>query len=304
MTPEELLAVVAWLYYKEGLTQERIARRLGLSRVKVTRLLARAREEGVVEFRITRPLPERFRLEEALLRRFGLAGAVVAEGERDLGPAAAEFLARELAPGCRLGLGWSTTVRRMAPYLYAPRGPLGGEVVELVGSFLGQENPYSISARAAEALGCRLVPLPAPVLLSNPRALAALLEEPGIRRGLEAARGTRLAVVGVGRLDPEGTLVKTGMLTREEAERLRQEGAVGDVLMRFFDANGRPLATSLDERVLALGWEDFLRIPRRVAVAAGPAKVPVLRAALAGGLFTDLVTDAATARALLEEGAT
>ena len=299
MTPEELLAVVAWLYYKEGLTQERIAKRLGLSRVKVTRLLARARERGVVEFRITRPLPESFQLEEALIHRFDLAGAVVAREGRGVGPAAAEFLARELSPGCRLGLGWSTTVSRMAPYLYAPKGPLGGVVVELVGSFLGQENPYSISTRAAEALGCRLVPLPAPVLLKSKEAQAALLAEPGIARALAAARETQFAVVGVGRLDPEGTLVKTGMLTRAEAEELRALGAVGDVLMRFFDAKGRPLKTPLDERVLGLGWADFLAIPRRVAVATGPAKVPVLLAALSGGLFTDLVTDAETARMLL-----
>ena len=38
----------AWLYYVEGLTQEQIAEALGLSRIKVIRMLAAARSEGLV----------------------------------------------------------------------------------------------------------------------------------------------------------------------------------------------------------------------------------------------------------------
>ncbi len=301
MKTEDLATVAAWLYYRKGLTQAEVAKRLGLSRVKVTRLLARARAEGVVEFRITRPLPEAFRLGEELRRRFGLEDAAVAPEFGTLGSTAADYLYRVLVPGDRLGLGWSTTVSRIAPFLHPPKAPLGGVVAELVGHFLGQKNPYSVSARVAEVLGMRLLPLPAPVLFQSPRARAAILSEPRIREGLEAAGKSRVAVVGVGELSPGGTLVRTGMLAPEEARRLREGGAVGDVLMRFFDARGRPLSTFLDDRVLGLPWEGFLTIPHRVAVAAGPHKVPVLRAALSGGLFHALVTDAATARALLAE---
>jgi len=75
---------------------------------------------------------------------------------------------------------------------------------------------------------------------------------------------------------------------------------VGEVLMRFFDAAGHPVSTPIDERVLAVSWQDFLQIPHRVAMAAGPAKLPALRAALSGGLFHALITDADTARCLLD----
>ncbi len=309
MTEEERLAVVAWLYYKEGLTQEGIARRLGLSRVKVARLLARARERGVVEFRITRPLPESFRLARALETAYRLAEAVVAPGGEDreaalraVGQAAAETLLRVVGPGDALGVGWSTTLHRMNPYLHPPGRPLGGRVHELVGSFLGQANPYSVSARVAEALGCRLVPLPAPVLVERAGVARALLREPGIAAALEGARSVRVAFVGIGLLDRRGTLVQTGMLRLEEAEGLIRLGAVGDVLMRFFDREGKPLATPLDDRVIGIDWDAFLAIPYRVAVAVGVEKAPVIRAALAGGLVHALVTDAATARALLEGG--
>ncbi|WP_456415132.1 sugar-binding transcriptional regulator [Oceanithermus profundus] len=311
MKPEDLVTVAAWLYYHEGLKQEDVARRLGVSRVKVTRLLARARAEGVVQFVITRPLPESFRLAEALRRRYGLEAAVVvpAAGPEEvvldaMGAAGADYLAARLKPGLRLGLGWSRTVGRIAPYLRRLRPVKDCTVVELAGSFLGQANPYAISGPLAAALGCGLEALPVPVLVESPAARAALLAEGRIAAALAAGRESDLAVVGLGEVGPASTTVLTGMVRPEEMARIEKAGAVGDVLMRFFDAAGRPVKTPLDERVLAVGWEDFLKIPHRVAMAAGAAKLPAIRAALRGGLFQALITDASTAARLLEGGPT
>ncbi|WP_457630563.1 sugar-binding transcriptional regulator [Oceanithermus sp.] len=308
MKKEDLITIAAWLYYKEGLKQEEVARRLGLSRVKVTRLLARARAEGVVRFVITRPLPGPFRLAAALRERYDLADAVVvpaaatAEATLDaLGAAGAEYLAARLRPGVRVGLGWSTTVGRMAPYLRRLRPVEGCAVIELAGSFLGQTNPYSISGPLATALGCRLEALPTPVLVESPEARRALLADARIAAALAAGRSSDLAVVGVGQVGAAGTTVRTGMVSPEEMARIEEAGAVGDVLMRFFDAAGRPVRTPLDERVMAVGWEDFLQIPHRVAMAAGAGKATALKAALGGGLFHALLTDETTAAALLED---
>ncbi|WP_374712507.1 sigma factor-like helix-turn-helix DNA-binding protein [Symbiobacterium terraclitae] len=73
----DLKVLVAWMYYDEGLTHEKIARRLSLSRVAVTRLLQRARREGIVQIQITRPLPVQFQLERELEAAFGLKRAIV-----------------------------------------------------------------------------------------------------------------------------------------------------------------------------------------------------------------------------------
>ncbi|XOB98457.1 sugar-binding transcriptional regulator [Deinococcota bacterium DY0809b] len=308
MRPDELVTVAAWLYYEGGLKQEEVARRLGVSRVKVARLLAQARAEGVVQFVITRPLPEPFRLAEALCARYGLEAAVVvpsagsAEATLDaLGAAGADYLASRLEPGLRLGLGWSSTARRLAPYLRRLRPVKDCTVVELAGSFLGQANPYAISGPLAAALGCGLEALPVPVLVESPAARAALLAEGRIAAALAAGRECDLAVVGIGQVGPESTTVRTGMVAPEEMALIEKAGAVGDVLMRFFDTAGRPVQTPLDERVLAVGWDDFLQIPQRVAMAAGAAKLPAIRAALRGGLFQALITDAPTAARLLED---
>src|SRR5690554_5039342 len=117
---DEQMLLAAWLYYDEGFTHSQIAERLHVSRVKVTRLLQRARREGLVEIRITRPLPRIYQLQRRLEQRFGLRGAVVVPTAgtagatvEAVGRAAAEVVSRAMFAGCWLGVGWSRTVSRM-----------------------------------------------------------------------------------------------------------------------------------------------------------------------------------------------
>ena len=64
---EDLTIRVAWLYHQHGLTQEQIGRKFRVSRATVARVLQRARQEGLVEFRFA-PGPERLMLLEEKLR--------------------------------------------------------------------------------------------------------------------------------------------------------------------------------------------------------------------------------------------
>ena len=81
--------------------------------------------------------------------------------------------------------------------------------------------------------------------------------------------------------------------------RLREAGAVGDVCLRFFDADGAAVSTGLDERVLAVPTDVYWGIPRKIGVAGGERKHTAVRAAARGGWVDVLVTDPWTARALL-----
>ncbi|NJL94867.1 MAG: helix-turn-helix domain-containing protein [Anaerolineae bacterium] len=54
---QELMIRAAWMYYHDALTHQEIAEKLNTSRVKITRLLQQAREQGIVEIRVTAPLP-------------------------------------------------------------------------------------------------------------------------------------------------------------------------------------------------------------------------------------------------------
>jgi len=306
---EELMVLAAWMYYDDQLTHEQIAKRLGISRVSVTRLLQKARRDGIVQFRITKPLPLQYDLERRLQQTFGVEEAIVVKTRNAVddtldavGWAGAEHLKQILRPGCRLGVGWSTTVSRMAPYLEAPEQPVPCTFHELAGSMLGQTNPYSISWLIARTLNIPLETLPVPVVVQSEAARDAILKETSIRSALEHARQCDIAFVGLGDVGPDCTMVRTGYLTPEQMADLRQQNAVGDILMRYYDASGRHVPTPLESRIISLNWEEIHRIPYIVVMAAGPTKVEAISGALRGRLCHCLITDTDTAQQVLQPG--
>jgi len=305
---EELMVQVAWMYYEDGLTHQAIADKLNKSRVSITRLLQRARAEGVVQVRILKPLPYRLKLERRLQEVYGLEDAHIVESHsdfeqtlEDIGMAGVEHLLSVLRPGVRLGFGWSTTLSRMAAYLQAPKKHVECKINDMAGSMLGQVNPYSISSKVAEILDVHYEPLSTPVILQSRAARDALLTEPMVRNAFENARKCDVAFMGLGEAEPEGTIVRTGHLTSEQMQSIQRQGAVGDILLRFFDAEGRCVPTSLDERVMSIQWDDIRRIPHVVILAAGESKIPAIRGMLKADICHCLITDTDTAKKLLAE---
>jgi len=182
----------------------------------------------------------------------------------------------------------------MAPYLEPPKEPVPCTVNELAGSMLGQTNPYSISWRIAETLGVPVETLPVPVVVNSSVTRDALLEEDAIR---EHAHQCDIAFVGLGDVGPDCTMVRTGYLSPDQMAELRRQGAVGDILMRYYDVNGNHVPTPLESRIISLEWEAIHRIPYIVAVAAGPSKADAI---LGAHLCHCLITDTQTAQQVLE----
>ena len=306
---QDLMILAAWLYYDEQFTQKQIAEKLGLSRISVTRLLQRARQEGAVEIRMKKPLPLQYQLSLQLQKRYGLKNIVIAktyEAQEDtlnaVGEAAAEYLAGVVSPGSRLGIvGWSKTLSYMAPYLKAMNGIVRPAVVsELVGSFVGKAETYNVSLQVAEALGVPIDMLPVPAMVRSEAARDAILAEPAISNALKHARQCDVIFVGVGHVGPGWTMVTRGHLSEEEADYIRNKGAVGDILGRYYDECGRTVSTYLDSRIFSLSWEDLHRIPHIVAVACGPHKVKPILGLLRGSLCHCLVSDIETAQQVLQ----
>lgn len=52
MSEEELVARIAWFYYHDGMTQSDISNRLGLTRLKVSRLLEKGHQSGIIRVQI------------------------------------------------------------------------------------------------------------------------------------------------------------------------------------------------------------------------------------------------------------
>jgi DNA-binding transcriptional regulator LsrR (DeoR family) len=306
---KKLLYKIARAYYEDGLTQEQIGERLGLSRIKVSRLLQSAREEKIVQITVIPPQASNADLERALEAKYELAEAIVISPSshettaivRELGSAAAGCLIRCLQGNEVLGLTWGTTLLAVVEALPVQTWP-EMRVVQMLGG-LGQPEAdvygADLARRTAEALGAKLRLVPAPGIVASKMVRDALLADPQISGTLELGAQADVAVVGIGRPTPGSVVTTSGILSEEDLALLEARGAVGDIALRFFDAGGEPVEHEINERIIGLALAQIRAIPRVIGVAGGAAKYEVIRAALRGHLIDVLVTDEDNARRLL-----
>lgn len=306
----EFLAEVASLYYEAGLDQGAIARRVGVSRSSVSRLLSEARRRGLVEIRVHRPLPTNQRLREQALARFPLRDAAVLEGSGlpevallpRVGALAARYLERVLADGDTLAISWGTALR-MVVEAQTPSRARAAQVVQMIGS-AGSQHPEidgtELARAFAQRLGGRYRYLHAPLIVESPATAQALLQEPAIREVLAAAASARVALVGIGSVEPAVSApLRAGYVTLADLEALQRLGVVGDVCGRHFDLYGNVLAIELNARVIGLDVASLRRIPHLIGVAAGRLKARAILGALRARLVNVLVTDSGTLEEVL-----
>lgn len=304
-----LAARAAWLSYIGGHTQEDIARRLGVSRVKVNRLIATAHREGLVRVFVEGTAAECMALEDRLAKTYGLDFCTVAPdlGESDLplqtlAAAGAHFLLRALERSevRVVGIGHGRTLAAIVDRLpRLPRADL--KFVSLLGSLTrsAAANPFDVIHRLAGKTGGESYFMPVPFFADSVEDKAVLAAQRSVKDVFALAARADLVLVGIGDLGAEAHLLETGMITAAEFAELEREGAEGEVLGHFFKSDGGSVQADINRR--ALGIEPAsLRGKEVVAIAGGRSKVRALAAVLASGLLTGLVTDEATAWRLAE----
>jgi len=307
----ELLAQVASLYYEDNLTQAEIARRVGMSRPTVSRMLQEARESGVVEITIHYPWKTDPALERDLIARFHLHQARVLVGLdrpyeeilRGLGVLAARYLESTLVEDTVLGISWGTAVYSTAQALQ-PDQRLPITVVQMIGAVGTGDSRIDgpdLARLLADVYGGEYRYLHAPLIVEEAHVQQMLLQEPRILETLLLARRADIALVGVGSLVPEvSSLLRAGYLDREALSRLWAQGAVGDVCARHYDVQGRVLDVELNQRIVGIELEALHDIEQVVGVAGGEAKAEAILGALRGGHVNVLVTCDTAARQVLE----
>jgi DNA-binding transcriptional regulator LsrR (DeoR family) len=307
-----LLSKVSKLYYERSLNQQEIADKLHLSRPKVSRLLQQAQEEGIVQITVHSPPGTFADLEEALESRFGLKEAVVVEAvdaksqdaiSRTIGIAASSYFKRNIQDGDIIGIAWGKTLNAMVNAL-SPLEVNNTHVVQMIGG-LGyseaEEHATSLCRRLTQLLNSKLTMLPAPGIVDNQTVKKALLSDSHMESVFQLFDQINVAYVGVGAPTPDSVLVRNGAIVREEdLAELTRSGAVGDIVLRFFDIDGHPVAADMDSRVIGISLDQLKRIPHVVGVAGGPQKENVVRGVLRGGWINVLITDQATAKRVLE----
>ena len=312
LAEHRLCARVARLYYESGMTQEQIGEFLGLSRMKVNRLLGLATKSGVVQIQIVGPdephaeLMHRLQLEFRLKDVRVIPDPLPEQSLRALLAAAmADWLADRLDDELVIGLGLGRTVALIPGTFSVPR-PVNCRFVTLEGVGVSPNAgfaAYDVTSRLAEAAGGTAGIISAPTFVSTPSTREALMAEPSVSASLEVARGAALMIQSVGTVTTDALLFRHGTLTAGDLTHLQQAGAVGDALGHFFDAEGTRIPWPTDELHIGLTLDDMKGCPTSALVAGGEDKVLAIRGAIRGGFANALIVDAATADKLMELGA-
>jgi deoxyribonucleoside regulator len=303
----------AEMYYVEQMTMDAIAETIGVSRATVSRMINEARTSGLVEITVHRHRRAAATLERLIAERYKVDVTVVAPPDnstdtdrvRHAAAQAGTVLRANLAPDLSIAVAWGATVATMARTL-TPGVVPGIQIIQMSGAgntfFSGAEYAAGTLGRFGAALGARVHHFPVPAFFDRASAREALWNESSVQRVLRLQERANLAVFSVSALDARipGHLYRAGYLQRDDLRQLLDRGVVGELGTVFLRADGSSDSIPLNTRSSGLPVETLKRIRRRLCVAVGATKAPIIKAALLAGAVTDLVVDDAAAEPLVD----
>lgn len=305
------IAQAAWLYYVGNLSQQEVSQRLGVSRFKVLRLLADAREQGLVRITVEHRTARTLALADQLVSAFGLQEVQVAPLEA--GPDD-EVMARNavaiLASGyltriassdkpITIGVGWGRTLSAMADNLTRVRNS-GLTFVSLMGSvtYASHTAPGDVCVRLAAQTGGRAILMPAPFVTDSAAACEGIMAQRLVREAVDAARGADHALMSVGECREGAILFDSNIFSPDQIEELRAADVVGDCCGVFYRKDGTVADIELNRCTPCVQPEDMARMDS-VLLAGGAGKLAATLAVLRAGTVKRLLVDEGLAVALL-----
>jgi DNA-binding transcriptional regulator LsrR (DeoR family) len=295
-----LMHTAARLHYISDLSQVEIARKLGVSSATISRLLRRARDEGIVRIEV-RDLVSPDTVGAELASALGLRAVRVIDAAPGSLPAAlaaplgAMLTEAAPLPGAAIAIGWGRAIRAV---LSAGLPPLPGTLIVPATGGLQQHEPHfqinEFARQMAEQVGGTPQFLHAPnMATSGVRDL--LLADPAIATVLRIWDRLDIAILGIG-LPPAA--MPPGASVATPAEH-RLSNVAGDVIRHYYDPEGRVISWEGEARMISVSPDQLARARLSIGLASGPAKAGAILGAARGGLITALVTDAQTAAAVL-----
>lgn len=298
---ESLMAKVSWYYYLENMTQQSIAELLGISRMKVIKLLDKARQNGIIQFQIRSNTNKRIELEQALIQKFDLKDTYIVptnpnseEVNETIAKAAAMYISNRITENCFINFGYGDTPSRTLNHL-ATNVDSTVSYVSLTGGVR-----YYLPNTQSNIFNAKLYLMPSPLIASSQEMAEAMKNEASIQEVSSMIRLASMTIVGIGSMSEEATIIKSSILTQNDFILLRMQGAVGDLLSHFIDKDGNLIDTEIDSRLISTPLPVLRELNNVIGVAAGDNKIPAIRAALKGAYLDTLITDENTAQKLID----
>ena len=306
------LVEVSKMYYQLDYSQQEIAKKLGISRPTVSRLLVQAVEEGVVHIKICDPSEDVQELALQIKEKFHLKHCIVASIpeykdeliKEKLGEVSADYLYKIVQSGDTIGITWGTTLYQLVKQIQ-PKNVKDVTIVQLNGGVsYSESNTYASEIINGLANAFHTIPhfLQVPAVVDHIVVKQAIIADRHVKRILELGNQANIAIFTVGDPGEQSTLMHAGYFLDSDIEILRENHTVGDICSRFIDINGRISHEALNDRTIGIELSQLAEKEYGILIAGGNTKVEGIYGALNGRHANVLITDQYTARALLDFG--
>lgn len=300
---------VAYYYYKEGLTQEEIAKRMQMSRQRVNRIVSSCIDLGIVTINIEGLDNSNLELETKLEQKYGLKEVriideVAEELEiQELGIEGGKYLRSILKKNDIIGFSRGRSISALVECLPdAEDYPENITVTHLIGGVMetGDSIPIDETVyRFAAKLQGKAITLYAPIILGSGELRESLTQEPYFKKSYEVMKKCNIAVVGIGTASSQWKHMISLYDTIDKTQTEWAKNVAGEVCTHFYDHDGKEVQPPFRDRIISILLEDYMKIPVRIGVAGGKEKAEAIKAAVKGGYINVLITDLPTAKKLL-----
>lgn len=305
----KLISKILKMYYIDGLTQNEIAYKLSISRIKVARFLYYAREKKLIEIKINVPLGEYDELERGIEKEFNINECRVVpalenkeEIYKYLAVELSDVLDRILVEGEHIGVSWGTTLEGVGKYLNIHKRknlkilPVCGAVgVE------GQEYTTNATTRMfAEKLGGMYYTINIPACLDTREAKDILEKDSNTLQIMRLVNKISTSILAVSDINLDTSFGKLGSFTEKDINYLKKLGIIGILNFEFLSKDGNLVLNKLIERIIRLYPLDAIKNTKNsIMVSFGTQKVDIMRAVLNSKAINIMITDESTARQIL-----
>lgn len=296
----------AWLYYVGRLNQNQIAKKVGLSKMRVHRLIAFAEKNGFVKTFVEGGFDETSKYENILKEKYHLKISEVIPIEdlnndpsEMIAAAGARFIMNQINENnvSEFGIGTGNTLNTIAKWL--PKIDKEIDFITVNGSLTSHnsiQTETGINQIAHKTNGeCYNVGIP--LMVESVEQKKILEKIKFIKKIMNRANNTKVKILGVGGLFETSQIVRSKIFSKESIEKIKQAGAVGEVAGNFFDKNGKFISIKETQKITSADIDSFKK-STTVLVAGGRYKISQIKSVLKSGLFTGLITDEETAKQL------
>ncbi|MCY3878174.1 MAG: hypothetical protein OXF74_03225 [Rhodobacteraceae bacterium] len=309
---DEFLAQLAYAYYQKGEGLRQIAKSIGRSVSMASRLLQDARDRNLVEIRINYPMSRLKEIEAEIENKYGIekvhvftepSGVDRSEMLYRFGSLAAASIEQTLRSAEIIGVSWGRQVSRITNCITTGKSKGAGTVVQASGALgaLGSDHDGArITQSLAERLSYSARLMPSPLIVDTADVAEALSNSPSIVSVMRLLRSADVMFASVGAPFTETSgLARSGYLTERDLDELRSKQAVADIIGYHLDQDGEILDIEVNRRVIGISPASLHAIPNVILAVTGVDRAMAIRAALRGRYCNTLLTDRATAEALL-----